>query len=162
MIEPLRAARTLLIDTNLLVLYIVGLLGSEWIDIHKRTANYSVEDFILLSAIIDSKTRLVTTPQILSEVSNLSRQVREPLRSQLSTVLLRLLQVLDERYVESSSAAKSPCFQRLGLTDAAIVALCGEGLLLLTDDLDLYLEVGRAGGRAFNFNHLRTSAWGLS
>jgi len=161
-IEPLKRARTLLLDTNLLILYLVGLLGAESIKAHKRTMSYSSEDFELLYAILASKTRLVTTPHILSEVSNLSRQAREPLKSQLSLALRDLCQVLDERYVESSGAAKNPCFQRLGLTDAAIVDLCDNGLLLLTDDLDLYLEVGRAGGQAFNFNHLRLSAWGLS
>jgi len=162
MIEALQAARTLLVDTNLLVLYLVGLLGSESLAAHKRTTSYTLEDFFLLGDILASKTRLVTTPHILSEVSNLSRQVREPLRSQIATVLQGMLQVVDERYVESSGAATNPCFHRLGLTDAAIVDLCGAGVLLLTDDLDLYLEVGRAGGQAFNFNHLRPSAWGLS
>lgn len=121
---------------------------------HKRTERYTVEEFELLHSIVSPKAPLVTTPHILSEVSNLTRQTHEPLKSNLSLLLREMCQLVDERYVESSSITRSACFHRLGLTDAAIVGLCGDGLLVLTDDLDLYLEISRMGGQAFNFNHL--------
>lgn len=159
MIDELRRARRILLDSNLLVLYLVGSFDPALIGKHKRTRDYTPEDFVLLQAILATKTGLITTPNVMAEASNLVGQIGEPARRHVLTLLGQVCQNLEERYVESSRAAQSPCFVRLGITDSVLVDLCAEGLLLLTVDLDLFLEAGRVGGRAVNFNHIRTAAW---
>jgi hypothetical protein len=47
-----------------------------------------------------------------------------------------------------------PIFMRLGLTDAAITRVCSRGILVLTADVALHLELQRRGLDAINFNHL--------
>ena len=54
---------------------------------------------------------------------------------------------------------KETCFQRLGLTEAAIAALARRNCLLLTDDFDLYSTLVKQGVDAINFNHLRSRDW---
>jgi hypothetical protein len=159
MIDELRKARRILLDSNLLVLFLIGSFDPALIGKHKRTRDYTLEDFGLLRAIVASKTSLVTTPNVTAEASNLVSQIGEPARGGVLALLGRLCQSLEERYVESFKVAQSHCFTRLGLTDSVLVDLCQEGLLLLTVDLDLFLEAGRVGGYAVNFNHIRTSAW---
>jgi len=158
-IESLRRSRSILLDSNLLVLYLVGLCETALIGVHRRTRSYTLEDFFLLQAILDSKRSLITTPNILAEVSNLVRQIGNPNRARLTALLGEICQKLDERYTESALVAKDPHFARLGLTDTDVLGLCSAGLLLLTDDLDLYVAALRLGGVAVNFNHLRAATW---
>jgi hypothetical protein len=159
MIDQIKAARRVVLDSNLLVLYLVGTLANRLVGRHKRTISYSLDDFVLLQAIVESKERLVTTPNILTETSNLIRQIGEPLKSDLTIILGRLCRHADERYIESSAAAQSGAFQRLGLTDSGLVSLRQEGLLLLTDDLALFLEAVQLRCSVINFNHIRTLVW---
>jgi hypothetical protein len=61
----------LLVDTNLLLLYLVGKTNPDRIRNFKRTSRYTVEDFELLDEIMGQFKTLVTTPHILTELSNL-------------------------------------------------------------------------------------------
>jgi hypothetical protein len=56
---------------------------------------------------------------------------------------------------------KDNCFDRLGLTDAAIAVVARQKFLFLTDDLDLYLMLLSPGADAINFNHLRPLNWNI-
>jgi len=60
-----------LLDTNLFILLIVGLVGSKHIATHKKLDSYSEEDFKLLVSILDTCRHLVVTPHVLAETSNL-------------------------------------------------------------------------------------------
>ena len=47
-IQELRSKEGLLIDTNLLILYVIGLIDVNRIEQNKRTRTYTKEDFYLL------------------------------------------------------------------------------------------------------------------
>jgi hypothetical protein len=53
----------------------------------------------------------------------------------------------------SSDAAEDPIFLRLGLTDSVLLQEAFSTHVLLTADLDLYLEAARRGRNAINFTH---------
>jgi hypothetical protein len=74
-------ARGILVDTNLLLLFFIGLFDRGQISRFKRTKTYTGEDFDVLDRFLSQFARLITTPNILSEVSNLSGQLGEPVRS---------------------------------------------------------------------------------
>jgi hypothetical protein len=63
-----------LLDTNLLLLLIVGGASRELIG-KKRLDTFTAEDYDTLSAIVDSLGLVATTPNILTEVSNLADQI---------------------------------------------------------------------------------------
>lgn len=148
-------ASRILLDTNLLVLLVVGSISERSIEAHKRTRTYDLKSFRLLAGIIGSPDMLVSTPHILAETSNLLRQCAEPLKRQLSVGFAALVGVLREDQVAARQAVASGHFQRLGLTDAAVLELGRAELALLTDDLDLYLAAANAGLSCQNFSHLR-------
>jgi len=61
-----------------------------------------------------------------------------------------------EVVVASEQAARNQAFDRLGLTDAALLEIISPETPLLTVDLQLYVEALNGGqNRAFNFNHMR-------
>ncbi len=148
-------SKQLTIDTNLLVLLIVGLTSTAFIERHKRTRIYTKEDFELLSEMLSGVSSLVVTPHVLSETSNLLRQYSEPGKSLISAVMQRLIDTSIETFVPSSVAASRAEYFRLGLTDAAMIELQSSGIALLTDDLDLYVASVTAGFEAINFSHAR-------
>lgn len=99
---------------------------------------------------------LVTTPNALTEVSNLARfGRREPLRSEVMRSLASLVASMRESYVPSNPIVTLDEFLRLGLTDTTWLACLAPSDLLLTADLNLYLAALSRGLRTINFNHLR-------
>ena len=150
---------SLLLDTNLLVLFVVGSVGHESIRSHKRTHAYVSEDFELLCRFMSGFRRTVVTPNILTEASNLISQTKEPLKNKVMLTLQALVSTLREEYVPSAEGVAIPEFLRLGLADCGTLCCAGSVSSVLTDDFDLYMELSRAGRDVTNFNHIRPEAW---
>jgi len=147
--------RQIILDSNLLVLLIVGLTDPNLISKHKRTKSYEKEDFDLLAKILSKYDQVVVTPHILTETSNLVSQIGEPTMSLLRKTLLALLEEQKEVFQESIDIGKHTSFIRLGLTDCAILNIIKSELPLITVDLDLYLMAVKENENTVNFNHLR-------
>ncbi|KQT60112.1 hypothetical protein ASG52_18495 [Methylobacterium sp. Leaf456] len=76
--------RACLLDTNLLVLLTVGRASPAFVEVHKRTRSDRSEDMPLLETLLAKADRIVTTPHVLGETSNLIRQFQEPGRGRTS------------------------------------------------------------------------------
>lgn len=88
----------ILIDTNILLLLFVGIVNRERISKFNRTQQFTPEDFDILQEIILYFPKIVTTPNILTEVSNLAGQLSEPERSQCLKKFSQFILKLDENY----------------------------------------------------------------
>jgi len=154
-------SRGVLVDTNILLLFFVGTFDPRLIPQFKRTAQFTVEDFAILAPLLLSFRQIVTTPNILTEVSNLSGQIGEPRRRQYFTHFSQRIGVLNEvgrlaeKYTTSADIVRLDHFPRLGLTDSGIIQIAKGAYLVLTDDLMLYSSLSHAGVDVCNFNHLR-------
>jgi hypothetical protein len=126
--------------------------------VFKRTQKYTVAEFELLERLLAIFKKIVTTPQVIAEVSNLATLHGGELIA-FRQILSGLIDVLSEDDVSSRAAASDLIFHRLGITDAAIVVSAHRGPLVLTDDLDLYLALAHRGLDVLNFNHMR--GWNL-
>jgi hypothetical protein len=158
MTEPERliekhAAGGLLIDSNLLLLLFVGRMNRRRIANFRRTSAYDASDYELLEHLVSVFHRTLTTPHILTEVSNLASLSGSELAS-VREVMKDFVEIMEELHEPSRVVVQDRAFHRLGITDAAISSACA-GLLVLTDDFDLYDSLGRRGIDAINFNHLR-------
>jgi hypothetical protein len=152
---PDRSGRSVALDSNLLVLWIAGSRFPDMVGRHKRLKAYASDDLDILRRYLQG-VRIVTTPNAMTEVSNLIVYgVKEPQRSALLGALGAFCVEVEERYVATETAAALPAFTRLGVADAAWLDCVGEGVDLLTDDLALYLAAANRGLSATNFNHLR-------
>lgn len=147
-----------MVDTNLLVLYLVGKVNKRRIPHFKRTQNYTIEDFDLLERLISWFGGIVTTPHVLSQTSDLA----VPADKELKAIRARFRSVIEdmtEQFDEGRVLVTDASFDRLGLADAAIAAVCQSGRLVLTDDLDLQVTLASRGADALNFNHIRPLNW---
>jgi len=146
------------LDTNLLVLLVVGGTDIGYIDKHKRLRGYTPTDYQMLVRLIDVSDEVIATPNVLTEVSNLIRQIGEPACSLVTISLGAVIARIRESYVPSKAASQRGEFMRLGLTDCALIEALRKSYTLLTDDIDLFHAVLRLGYNAQNFNHIREAS----
>lgn len=149
-------AAGVIVDSNLLLLLLIGSYSPTLISSFKRTTRYTSSDFDLLVEALALFSKLLTTAHILTEVSNLAGQLGEPVKEQVMRNLAGTISVLTELPVPAEEAATEPAFPRFGLTDTAILRQGRAGeYLVLTDDFRLSQYLAAQGIQVFNFNHLR-------
>jgi hypothetical protein len=148
----------ILVDTNILVLAVVGSANRDLIARFKRTQQFLPEDFDTLIALLERFRVHITTPCILAEVSNLIGQLPGDAKERGLRVLAEMIGNFQESYKVSKKLAKAEAFVRLGLTDTSIVESAHKRLVL-TDDLDLARFLGNQRLNVINFNHIRERWW---
>jgi len=148
-------SRGVLVDTNLLVLLMVGSVNRRRIEQFKRTRTYTAADYDLLIAVLNDFPKKYVVPHLLGEVSNLIDLGGAELLM-AKAVLKNAIGNVEEIRLPSIDACDVDVYPRLGLTDAAICLLVEEcGCSFLTDDLDLYVALAKKGAAVANFNYLR-------
>lgn len=138
----------IIIDTNLLILFLVGSFDQDYIKAYKLLNNNnketSIEDFELLKNILDLFKKLIITPQVIAELSNLSITKggiqKDRLPAYLRTVIA-FLKSSEERH------QKTDCLWGLGmkvlsdygLTDLTMFELSRQtGMPIITDDFPFW------------------------
>jgi hypothetical protein len=91
-------ANGLFLDSNLLLLLLIGAVERGLVIRFKRTRVFLQEDYDLLCDVVAQFTRVVTTPHVLAEVSNLAT-------------------ALEGKYRESRSCRDAKRHAILGLAD---------------------------------------------
>lgn len=123
----------LLIDTNILLLYVVGAIDIKIIKDFKRTAIFTENDFYSVSKFIDYFDVKITTPHILKETSNLFGN-----KENLQVALKTYIELAKENFLESKQIANTRHFLHFGLADTAINEIAKDSYLVVTDDNKLF------------------------
>jgi hypothetical protein len=137
------------------MLYFVGEFDREQIPKLRRTKKFIITDYLLIKAFFDLFAVKVTTPNILTEVSNLSGDIPYNFRNEFFCRLRANFALLDEHYITSNIAVDSQTFTKFGLTDSIIAKLAPQQYLVVTDDFPLSNYLNSIRVDAINFNHLR-------
>ena len=146
------------VDTNLLLLLIVGRTRRDFIAKHKRLRSYSEWDFDLVAQLLKDVDTVLTTPNVLTEVSNLLVQgVLEPLRTQLLETFSLIVTAMAEQYHPSRSSVDDKSFRTLGLADATWLCVLDTDAVLITDDSNLTWQAEARGIPVLNLDALRTN-----
>jgi len=148
------------IDSNLLLLLWIGSFDRSLIGRFKRTQKYTETDFDLLLNLVARVRLLVTTPNVLTEVSNLAGQLPEHTAEEFRSEMQSAVERLREDYYPCKLAVTERSFVRLGLADSTLAMLAKEKVLVLTDDLPLYAQLNSEGMPVMNFTHFRSAAYG--
>ncbi len=139
------------LDTNVLVLLTVGVTDPRIISSHKRLKDYEISDYGLLCNLLSSFNAVVLIPNILAEAASLLWHVEEPARTKLRKTLAVIVERYPERYLPSQNAVQQNEYARLGLTDAAILAILSKDLALITSDAGLHRAAIYRGHQSTNF-----------
>lgn len=159
----------IILDTSLLLLYLVGRYDTDFIRIFNRTSKYSKEDFNEVRKVIESAKSVYITPQIVAEVSNLSKKMDDERSSRFKDymiVLIRELKKYKEEYIKLENLLKNEVLLiKVGFTDTSILELAINmqskkmNYLILTDDWPLSQRALSLGYQALNFTNLRGYKW---
>lgn len=142
-----------LIDTNLLVLLVLGGSDRSLIGRHKRLKNFDQVDFDGLETILRDATVLVTLPYILAETSNLIGVGKRDASLDAMNRFEFFIRQADEYEVKSEAIIGSPYFRRFGLTDTAIIHLIRDRVHVLTVDHALCGILDDVGIKTTNLRH---------
>jgi hypothetical protein len=127
--EKYRGKRILL-DANLLLLFLIGTFDRGLIDRFKRTASFAAGDFGILANIIPMFRHFITTPQILTEVSSLANALPDFIKPEWNKHLRSHTANLFEILKSSVDLMETPAFVPFGLADASVFAAAFDTLIL--------------------------------
>ncbi len=145
-------------DTGLLLVLYVGLYDPEQIERFGRTRqSFTTRDFEFLVAFLDQFERIITTPHILTEVSNFLGQLSGHVRDGCFAVFARHVaaSTTHEHLPPAEDLTNSTGFVRFGITDTSIFEVAAEPYLVLTTDYRLHGHLTSRGIAALNYNHFR-------
>jgi hypothetical protein len=151
-------AKGVLVDTNLLVLFLVGTVNRQRILSFKRTGGFTIRHYDLLVRLFAWFGKLIATPHVLSQVSDLTDLTGKDL-TKIRELFRILVEKIEESYDTSRLLVGDPAFKRLGLTDAAMATVCSRGILVLTADAQLHAALQARAIDALSFNHIRPLEW---
>jgi len=157
--------KRVLLDSNLLLVLLTGAIGVGLFAKFERVSQYTFEDYELLLRILSSFRSLLTTPHILTEVSNLANKLSGADRNHWYSNLAALCASerhengLLEIWAPAAKLAAMPEFVDFGITDCAVAQIASDGLVI-TDDHRLSGVLNSRGIAVLNFDDLR-AMWRL-
>ncbi|MFI5136175.1 MAG: hypothetical protein ACHQIM_00020 [Sphingobacteriales bacterium] len=145
----------IVVDTNLLLLLLVGIYDKNLIKDFKRTLKYDIDDFERLGIVISyCKNQIYTTPNILTEITNLTDGINKDNKffDFIHKFVGQFMEITNSSHLIMTNNLS--LFLKLGLADASIGDISSEKILTITDDLDLYHFLSQSKP-TINYNHLR-------
>jgi rRNA-processing protein FCF1 len=126
------------IDSNLLLLLVIGRADQTLILRHKRLPAYTPQDFHGLIDILKTATAVCATPYVLTEVSNLMLFGLQDFDSRRVRLAFRVtVERLQELTLPTRDVLEQPEYRFLDLADCAWLQALDRRSLLLTDDAKL-------------------------
>lgn len=123
----------LLIDTNLLLVMIVGgLEEGRYIEKSKRLGDFCVEDYHQLWLLVEAYSDVWITPYIAAEVSNLIN-LHGQARVRVFELARKIFSLFKQVETWISEDCEGDLFLKFGLTDNSIIRL-SESLDIITSD----------------------------
>lgn len=147
----------IVVDSNLLLLLILGSFDENLIGTFKRLAMFTLDDFHALQHLVSKFRTIRVTPHILTEVSNLANSLPEREKRSWSEYFRKwITNELQEQQFAAVQLVKSESFLLFGITDAALAESSRDVFIVTVDNrLASYLQSQEL--RVLNFNHLRQS-----
>jgi rRNA-processing protein FCF1 len=142
------------VDTNLLLLLLIGRINKNLIENFKRTDEFTKNDFDLLFEILKHFDNIIVTPNILTEVDNFTKNLKNPENKRLAIYYIsKWLNegFIQEELIKSKILCNESCFFYFGIADTSITKISEEKIGVITKDGKLYYELITNGIQAINF-----------
>lgn len=129
----------LLIDTNSLVLYILGSTNPNYLKSNRKHARISAFDqrhYDLINGLIQTHDRLITSPNVWTEVDNLcTNYIHGDDKYTYINIMKVIINQSVEKYIETKESISDPTqFYHIGITDSIILKLAESCKTLITAD----------------------------
>ena len=116
---------------------------------------FVAEDFDTLASVLQQFDTVVTTPHVLTEVSNLLGQLSGRAKEACFVGLAQSISsMMNEKRTPAATLSRDPAFVKFGIADISIQD-AAQGYLVLTDDFPLANYLGSKGMDVLNFNNTK-------
>lgn len=150
----------ILIDTNLLLVVLVGNIDQRFVGRIARTDKYTREDYERITDVLIRFNRFIIIPQVLTEAGNLLKRNCPNANTLLDLGLELQRFILHANTCESRPSARRisihPVYADLGYADAAILHAATDRHLIFTDDGPLQSRASGCGADVLPFEWLRS------
>ncbi len=126
-----------LLDTNVLLLWLVAQAEPAILEDFKRVQNFDPEDIGNVRRLLATFSQILTTPHVLTEASNFVDQSPPRWRSLLTETLKAFIRTVPEMHDVALDLVDRPEFNSFGLTDTALSKLSAEAMVVMTCPLFL-------------------------
>jgi hypothetical protein len=145
-------SKGIVVDTNLMVLLAVGNYDRARISTFKRTQKYNLPIFHAVASVLTRFERRYTTPCVVTELDNLSRNLPEREWAAISESLHRIVSTFIEIYTDSLLLLRDPMHSAIGVADCSMAVI--PDILIFTDDLPFATRMEQQGREVLNLSHL--------
>lgn len=151
----------IILDTKPLIFFLAGNYDFDSIGKTPLTKEYTKEDFELLMSFVSKFKKIIVTPQILAEMSNIiNKEISETDFANFIEKIIKILFDCDEIYIQKNDILKRDELKKVGITDTSILLSCErDDLLVLTKDLPFALICSSRGLPVIHFDLLRGLNW---
>ena len=146
--------RSLLLDSNLLLLWLTAKYDMRLLGTFKRVQMFTQDDAVLLAWVVDQFGAVVTTAHVVTEASNLGNSLSSYTRNGWFKALAELCLTLSEDTPPLTSLALKDEFIQFGITDCALSSSSAK-YQVLTTDYRLSRALDPTGQSVLNFADLR-------
>ena len=127
----------IVIDSNALVVLILGLIDESLLGKHKTASVYTRDDFYKLLSVIQNFENLLVLPNIWTEVDNLLNNFGGNYRRNYVLKMREVVSKSSAKYLKTRFATATYLFENIGLTDALIIEISKDCDFLITSDSQL-------------------------
>ncbi|MBI1972991.1 hypothetical protein HYS50_03225 [Candidatus Woesearchaeota archaeon] len=117
--------KDILLDTGPLLLLLVGKYNSSLLPAFKRLSGRTEQEFMKLQAFLSKFRKIVVTPHVLAEMSNLAKSLGENTFSSFLERCVEDLKKFGETFIDKDEIIKRDEFKHFGITDTGII-IAGE------------------------------------
>lgn len=157
------APEGLIVDTNLLILFLIGKYDIDLVENCRLTSKYHKDDYELLCRIMQLFKKLIITPHIVAEISNLSKnELKDQKLAAYVSVFINFLNTpsLEEKYVgiEKFFGVEIKLISYFGFTDMAIYELSKDSKLPFITDDDRFYQFSCNKTPCIKFQHIKNAS----
>lgn len=156
------ASKGIIIDTNILLAYLVGTYDLDFMCVWKRTKMYDCDDYEFIKKVLSQFSRRIVTAHILAELSNHSKGIKGQRSRGYFEVFREHFRNVDEKHIPKERILDCPSLPEFGVTDLGIVEAVKEfGYLPFIDEFAMANYFRRKlCVEVLNLNDLRTVKMG--
>lgn len=127
----------ILVDSNALIVLLIGLIDPKLFETHKATSIYDEDDFHELLNVIGDFDQIIVLPNIWTEVDNLLNTFGGNYKYTYVQKIREIIKITSENYIDSRTGSECESFLNIGLTDSLVLEQAKSCKLLITSDSQL-------------------------
>lgn len=140
----------IVIDTNSLLVFIVGIINNAKHLNHSRTSDFEIIDFKMLLNKIQDPRNLIVLSNVWTEVDNLLNESFQMNDLRYYRALKYLIKLSTEPHIKTIDIIQERTFEKVGVTDSLLLNAAIQTKELVTFDDDLERIANHLGIKVYN------------